>query len=246
MNGVFDLAGTDGVGPVVVPDDEPIFRAEWEKAVFPMFAMCFRAGFFGVDQFRHGIEQIDPAVYLRSPYYEHWVHTVEHFGAKLGKLDLAELDRRTEHYLANPDAPLPAHEDDPELLAFVEAVVPAGAPAGRPSDKVARFAVGDVVRIDRSSPKGHTRRARYVRGAVGEIVLHHGPMIYPDSAGNGLGEDPEHVYTVRFSNAELWGEEHAEPNGAVYFDVWDPYLELVTPAAGSAAAAPATPEGASA
>ena len=29
-----------------------------------------------------------------------------------GKLDIAELDRRTEHYLANPDAPLPAHEDD--------------------------------------------------------------------------------------------------------------------------------------
>ncbi|MFD8721262.1 hypothetical protein ACFV2H_25570 [Streptomyces sp. NPDC059629] len=54
MNGVFDLAGTDGVGPVVVPEDEPVFRAEWEKAVFPMFAMCFRAGFFGVDSFATG------------------------------------------------------------------------------------------------------------------------------------------------------------------------------------------------
>ncbi|MCG8149154.1 nitrile hydratase subunit beta, partial [Pimelobacter simplex] len=79
MNGVFDLAGTDGIGPVVVPEEEPVFRADWERTVFPMFAMCFRAGFFGVDQFRHGIELIDPAVYLKSPYYEHWVHTVEHF-----------------------------------------------------------------------------------------------------------------------------------------------------------------------
>ena len=233
MNGVFDLAGTDGVGPVIVPEEEPVFRAEWEKAVFPMFAMCFRAGFFGVDQFRHGIEQIDPAVYLKSPYYEHWVHTVEHFGEQLGKLDMAELDRRTEHYLANPDAPLPEHRDDPELLAFVEAVVPAGAPAQRASDKPARFKVGDTVRVDRSAPRGHTRRARYIRGAVGEVVLAHGSFIYPDTAGNGLGENPEHVYTVRFTNDELWGADHAEPNGSVYFDVWDPYIELVTSAEGA-------------
>jgi nitrile hydratase beta subunit len=230
MNGVFDLAGTDGVGPVIVPDEEPVFRAEWEKAVFPMFAMCFRAGFFGVDQFRHGIELIDPAVYLKSPYYEHWVHTVEHFGEQLGKLDMAELDRRTDHYLANPDAPLPEHEDDADLLAFVEAVVPAGASAKRESDKVARFKVGDIVRVDRSAPQGHTRRARYVRGAVGEIVMAHGTFIYPDTAGNGLGENPEHVYTVRFPNAELWGADHAEPNGSVYFDVWDPYVELAASA----------------
>ncbi|MFG2030072.1 nitrile hydratase subunit beta [Streptomyces sp. NPDC048825] len=229
MNGVFDLAGTDGVGPVIVPEEEPVFRAEWEKAVFPMFAMCFRAGFFGVDQFRHGIELIDPAVYLKSPYYEHWVHTIEHFGEQLGKLDMVELDRRTEYYLANPDAPLPEHADDPELLAFVEAVVPAGASAKRQSDKIARFKAGDIVRVDRSAPKGHTRRARYIRGAVGEIVRAHGVFIYPDTAGNGLGENPEHVYTVRFTNSELWGAEHAEPNGSVYFDVWDPYIELASP-----------------
>ncbi len=228
MNGVFDLAGTDGVGPVVVPDDEPVFRAEWEKSVFPMFALCFRAGFFGVDQFRHAIELIDPAVYLKSPYYEHWIHSVEHYGERLGLLDIDELDRRTAHYLAHPEEPLPEHPDDPELLSFVEAVVPAGATAKRESDKEARFAVGDVVRVDRAAPRGHTRRARYVRGAVGEIVLAHGVFIYPDTAGNGLGEQPEHVYTVRFDAAELWGAEHAEPNQAVYFDVWDPYLEPVS------------------
>jgi nitrile hydratase subunit beta len=225
MNGVFDLGGTDGLGPVVVPEDEPIFRAEWEKAAFALFSMCFRAGFFGVDQFRHGIELIDPAVYLKSPYYEHWVHTVEHFGEKLGKLDLAELERRTTYYLEKPDAPLPEHADDPDLLAFVEAVVPAGASAKRESDKVARFTVGDKVRVIRSAPKGHTRRARYVRGAVGEVVLAHGTFIYPDTAGNDLGECPEHVYTLRFTNEELWGAEAAEPNGSVYFDVWDPYIE---------------------
>jgi len=227
MNGVFDLAGTDGIGPVVVPESEPVFRSEWEKAVFPMFAMCFRAGFFGVDEFRHGIELIDPVVYLTSPYYEHWVHTVEHYGEKRGVLDLEELDRRTAYYLAHPDAPLPDHADDPELLAFVDAVVKAGATAKRESDAPPAFQVGDIVRVERDAPHGHTRRARYVRGAVGEIVMAHGVFIYPDTAGNGLGEAPEHVYTVKFTAEELWGSGADQPHDSVYFDVWEPYIELV-------------------
>ncbi|TQM01804.1 SH3-like domain-containing protein [Pseudonocardia kunmingensis] len=69
MNGVFDLGGTDGLGPVVTEENEPVFRAEWEKAAFAMFAPSFRAGLFGVDQFRHGIEKMDPAEYLLSNYY---------------------------------------------------------------------------------------------------------------------------------------------------------------------------------
>jgi nitrile hydratase beta subunit len=227
MNGVFDLGGTDGIGTVVVPENEPIFRAEWEKVAFGMFSMCFRGGFFGVDQFRYGMELIDPAVYLKSPYYEHWIHTVEYHGERTGKLDLEELDRRTEHFLKNPDAPLPDHADDPELLAFIDAVVPAGAPAKRESDKVARFAVGDTVRVLRGSPRGHTRKARYIRGATGTIVMAHGTFIYPDTAGNNLGDCPEHVYNVRFEADELWGTETADANQAVYFDVWEPYIELV-------------------
>jgi nitrile hydratase len=119
-------------------------------------------------------------------------------------------------------------------VAFVEAVVPAGAPAGRKSDKTARFKVGDAVTVCADSPIGHTRRARYIRGRTGEIVLAHGTFIYPDSAGNGGGDAPEHVYTVKFSNAELWGPETAEPNGVVYFDVWEPYI---TPADTTGAAA---------
>ena len=69
-------------------------------------------------------------MYLLSPYYEHWLHTVEHYGKAKGLLspeDLEELDRRTQYYLEHPDEPLP-QRDDYELVAFVEAVVPPGAP----------------------------------------------------------------------------------------------------------------------
>ena len=44
-----------------------------------------RAGFFGVDQFRYGIEQMHPAEYLASRYYEHWVHTAEHYTTEAGR-----------------------------------------------------------------------------------------------------------------------------------------------------------------
>jgi nitrile hydratase len=97
-------------------------------------------------------------------------------------------------------------------------------PARRESDRPARFAVGDRVRIKDDSPFGHTRRARYIRGRTGEITAAHGTFIYPDSAGNGQGDDPQHVYTVVFRATDLWGE-HADPNSTVTFDVWEPYLD---------------------
>jgi nitrile hydratase subunit beta len=223
MNGVFDLGGTDGLGPVETIENEPVFRADWEKQAFALFATCFRAGMFNVDMFRHGIEQMDPAEYLLSNYYEHWMHTVEHYAEKAGFIDPAELDARTQYFLDNPDAPMP-QRTDPDLLAFVDAAVKGGAPAARESDKVASFKVGDVVTVSADSPTGHTRRARYVRGRTGEITGAHGTFIYPDSAGNGNGDAPEHLYTVRFAATELWGADTADANGAVYFDVWEPYL----------------------
>jgi len=235
MNGVFDLGGTDGVGPVNPPAEEPVFRAEWEEAIFTMFFALFRAGWYGLDQFRHGIEKMDPAVYLKTPYYKHWLATFEENGVRVGKLDLEELNRRTEYYLQNPEAPLPEHEQSQELIDFANAVVPAGVPPRRPLDEEPRFKTGDIVRLSSNVPFGHTRLAGYVRGKVGTVIAHRGSFVYPDSAGNNLGDDPQHVYTVRFDAKELWGEKYAEPNMTTTFDAWDPYLSLVTPAEGAAA-----------
>lgn len=225
MNGVHDLGGTDGLGPVVVEENEPVWHAEWEKAAFALFATHFRAGFFNnVDMFRHGMEKMHPAHYLLSPYYEHWLHSASLHAERVGALDSAELEERTRYYLEHPDEPLPDRKD-PDLLEFINAAVKHGAPARRESPAEPRFAVGDRVRVIDESPFGHTRRARYVRGKTGEITATHGTFIYPDTAGNGGEEDPQHVYTVRFDAAQLWGPEHADANASLYFDVWEPYIE---------------------
>ncbi len=61
MNGIHDLGGMDGMGPVEREEDEPIFHEVWEKRVF---AMQFADSEYNVDEFRHAIERMDPAYYL--------------------------------------------------------------------------------------------------------------------------------------------------------------------------------------
>ena len=56
------------------------------------------------------------------------------------------------------------------------------------------------------------------------MIAHHGSFVYPDSAAAGLGDDPQHVYTVLFSAQTLWGEKYAEPNTSTTVDVWEPYI----------------------
>ena len=50
----------------------------------------------------------------------------------------------------------------------------------------------------------------------------HGTHVFPDSNAHGGGENPQWLYTVRFSAAELWGKDTKD---AVCIDLWEPYLE---------------------
>lgn len=223
MNGVHDLGGTDGLGAVVREADEPVWHAPWEKAVFTMFFSGALGGYFNLDMFRSGIEKMHPVEYLSSTYYEHWLHSMENHLLAGGAIDAGELERRTQHYLEHPDEPLPA-PTNPEVGDTMAGVVAAGLPAARETDASPAFAVGQRVRVLADAPFGHTRRARYVRGHHGLIDAVHPAYIFPDSAAEGLGEDPKIVYTVRFTAEELWGAGAAEPGVSVYFDVWEPYL----------------------
>ncbi|MHA6797391.1 nitrile hydratase subunit beta (plasmid) [Pseudonocardia bannensis] len=226
MNGVHDLGGTDGLGPIDPKDDEPAFRSDWEKAVFTMLPATLARGFYNLDQIRFGLEQMPPGDYLTSRYFEHWLYTIESNCIRTGVIDPDELDQRTRHYRLNPDAALP-EGGDAAVATLVETVCRMGASARREIEGAPRFSVGTRVRVAADHPYGHTRRARYIRGKTGVIDLVHDAFVYPDAAGNGLGEDPAFVYTVRFDAAELWGPETAAPNSSVCFDVWEPYIQAV-------------------
>ena len=113
----------------------------------------------------------------------------------------------------------------------VSAVLRRGATARRNDGQPPRFARGDRVRVLNRHPYGHTRMPRYVRGCCGIVDRDHGLFVLPDSNAQGLGECPQHVYSVRFTGVELWGSE-APAADRIYVDLWDCYLTAEPDATG--------------
>jgi nitrile hydratase len=91
---------------------------------------------------------------------------------------------------------------------------------------VPQFRVGQPTRARSINPTGHTRLPRYARGKLGAIVRDHGVFVFPDTNAHFLGENPQHLYSVRFTARELWGDQ-ASPRDTIYLDLWDDYLEHV-------------------
>jgi nitrile hydratase beta subunit len=94
MNGVHDLGGMHGLGPIEREDNEPVFHAEWERRAF---ALTLAAGFLGkwnLDMSRYAREQMPPAQYLATSYYEHWLFGLEKLLVEHGLLTADEIDAR--------------------------------------------------------------------------------------------------------------------------------------------------------
>ena len=206
MNGVHDMGGMQGFGPVVAEPDEPVFHAPWEGRAFALTVLGFSLGAWNVDAWRHQLERTPPADYLRISYYERWL---------LGLTELlVEKGLVTREELATGRSAGPASRP------------PATAPRTTEAYGPPQFAVGEAVRARRLNPDGHTRLPRYVRGCVGEIAALHGAQTFPDANAAGLGPQPQPLYQVRFEARELWGDR-ARANDAVYLDLWEAYLEPV-------------------
>jgi len=217
MNGVHDMGGMHGMGPIRYERNEPVFHERWEARVFALNIAMRAWRRWNIDAGRYEIELIPPAEYLRMTYYERWfVRLVE----LLVKRDLVAREE------IDTGRPAPgARKEKPALAAErVASMVRNGAIASRDVAVAPRFAVRQRVRARTINPAGHTRLPRYVRGRTGTIERDHGVYVFPDTNALFLGEKPQHVYSVRFAARELWGEQ-APPRDAVYLDLWDDYLE---------------------
>ena len=94
MNGIHDLGGMHGLGPVIREANEPVFHEEWERHAFAVLILTMAGGQYTVDELRHSIERMDPAKYLSTPYYEHWLHSAEDLLDRKGVVTRGELVRR--------------------------------------------------------------------------------------------------------------------------------------------------------
>jgi len=222
MDGVHDLGGMHGFGPVEREENEPVFHAAWEAAVLAMMRAGGARGLYNIDEFRHGIERMDPAHYLRASYYEKWLDGITRVLVEKGVVSGAEVSARVAFFGERPDAPAtaalsgPLPERVPSNPGWVQDAI-------RETGARPRFAPGEPVVTRNFHPRGHTRLPRYARGKRGVIARFHGIHVFPDTNAHGLGEQPQPLYSVRFDAAELWGES-AEPSQHVHIDLWESYL----------------------
>jgi len=222
VDGVHDLGGMHGFGPVEREADEPVFHAPWEAVVLAINRAAGVRGVYNIDEFRHSIERMPPARYLAATYYEKWLDGITRLCVEKGLVSAEELAERVAFFAGRPEA---------DAMAAVRGPLPPAVPFDpearrgfvRETGARPRFAPGDPVVTRHVHPRGHTRLPRYARGKRGVVDRVHGIHVFPDTNAHGGGEAPEPLYSVRFAARELWGES-AEPNAVVHLDCWESYL----------------------
>jgi nitrile hydratase beta subunit len=214
------MGGMHGMGPIKPERNEPVFHAEWEKRVFALNRAMGAWGKWNIDASRHQRELILPAEYLRMSYYERFLDGLIELSIRSGLLTQREIE--SGHPAAGVTKTKPAL-----TASMIPQMVARGAPANRNVPVKPGFKTGQRVRARNINPAGHTRLPRYARGKQGTVVRDHGVFVFPDTNAHFNGENPQHVYSVRFEAQELWGAD-AVPRDAVYIDLWEAYLEKTT------------------
>ncbi len=221
MNGVHDMGGMQGYGPVQPEPLEPIFHADWERHALALTVAMGATGQWNIDQARSARESLPPQRYLQNSYYQIWLDALDNMMVTRGLATREEIaqGRMTQAPLAGVN---------PLRLTAVDAALAKGTSAQRPVRQSARFAVGQRVRARNQHPMGHTRLPRYVRGHVGTVVRVHGVHVLPDRhaalTATPDSNEGEWLYAVVFDGRDLWGPD-AQAQLEVCVDAWESYLE---------------------
>jgi nitrile hydratase beta subunit len=202
MDGIHDLGGKQGYGPVRYTHNATAFHAPWEVRANSLYAFAVRAGLFNMDEYRHAIERMEPRHYLTASYYERSLTALLTLCVEKGVVSREELERQAngEIPLAQPSAPGRGNAAQRE-----------------------RFQPGDRVRVKLDFVPGHIRLPAYIRGHVGTVVGESPAYPFPDAHAHGIHAEDEPTYDVRFRAEDLW------PNGCdpalVHVGVFQSYLE---------------------
>ena len=221
MDGIHDLGGKQGYGPVDVDDGDEVFHHDWEGREWGI-AQCARTPGITIDWWRHCRELIMPEDYLARPYFDSWAQTDFSTYIEAGWITLDEVDagrslRADENY-GGPAAPMSLaqvlDEDRAHAFRFDGEI-----------DTPPVFEIGQTVVTASHGHKGHTRLPQYARGRQGTIQAYNGAHVFPDLSARGV-EVHQHCYNVMFLAAELWPEA-AGSRDKVCLDLWESYLSEV-------------------
>ncbi len=197
MDGLHDLGGRQGFGPVVRQGHTEPFHNEAEIRIAAMWVRLVRHGVYNMDEYRHAIERMEPRHYMTASYYERTFTAVASLCVERGVFSAGELSAA-----AGFEVPLsrPSRE-------------------GRIADaQLPEIQVGDRVRVKDNFVPGHIRMPGYIRGKEGVVVGISPAYPYPDAHGHGLQSAWQRSFDVRFSSRHLWpdGAEDAEVQVGVF------------------------------
>jgi nitrile hydratase len=210
-----DLGGKDGYGPVIPEPEGEYFHAAWEPNALALTVAMGATGAWNLDMARSARETL--ADYGALSYYAIWVKALQKL---MVERDLVGDEEIEQGRMLRPPRQLK------RILRSgdVANTLAKGSPTERQATGPARFAVGERVRMRQDAVPHHTRLPGYTRGKIGRIERVHGVHVFPDAHAQGLGEQPQWLYTVAFEGRELWGRD-ATPRLTVSIDAWEPYLE---------------------
>jgi nitrile hydratase subunit beta len=211
-----DLGGQDVRDPVRPEPEGELFHADWEPRALALTLAMNATGLWNIDASRAARETLPD--YRELSYYQIWLAGLEELLRRSGAAQAAEIDQ---------GQMLQAAVAIPRVLhaAEVAAALARGTPTVRRPGRPARYALGSRVRTVDVVPPHHTRLPGYTRGKCGVIERIHGAHVFADTHAQGLGEQPQWLYTVAFDETELWGAGRPRQGSTVSVDAWEPYLE---------------------
>jgi nitrile hydratase len=202
MDGMHDLGGRQGFGPVRYAPGAPAFHAPWEKRANALYSLAVRLGLFNMDEYRHAIERMEPRHYLSASYYERSLTSLATLCVEKGLVTREELERRA------------------------QGAFPLSLPSAAGRSNVAAptsFRPGERVRVRADYVPGHIRMPGYIRGKTGVVVSQSPAYPFPDAHAHGVAAADEPTCDVRFSSEELWPD--SADRAFVHVGVFHSYLE---------------------
>src|SRR6266849_4467301 len=92
MNGIHDMGGMQGMGPIEYEKNEPVFHAGWEARVYAMTRAVAATGKLKGPSVRPPIESLTALEYLRMSYYEKWLTSLIERMVAGGLVTRAEIE----------------------------------------------------------------------------------------------------------------------------------------------------------
>lgn len=216
MEGIHDVGGRQGFGPIEITDSDPPFPTEWEARAFGITKSVTAASDYSVDKFRFTREQLPTLEYLTSPYFEQWMR------GTMAMLVGSCLVTAEELAIGHGDGTKVPGVGSPKSEEDARAATTASARFDGPFNGAPTFASGDRVMASLNAPRGHTRLPQYVRGRFGHVVTYHGAHCVPDDNVKNI-KTFEPLYTVAFDLGDLFNE-HRGSADQIYVEIWERFL----------------------